>query len=200
VPGTTSVSVPAGSASSATIVLAGSQGYWYTPDGRLLSGPVTHGASWSPVGTSALPCAPGAPQPDGRPSEGQLAASGPGDLALGCPGSAQAGGNQQEIIYTSSDGGQHWQQKSTVPIDGTATSLADVGGVMALATTHGIDVSANGGGTWRTAHQGPAGGFSYVGLTSSAQGVAVPADPSQHAVWFSYDGAQTWARSPIKGG
>jgi hypothetical protein len=200
VPGAGSVSVPPGSASSATIVLAGTRGYWYTPDGMLLSGPVTNGATWKTVGTSALPCAPGAPQPDGRPSGGQLAASGPGDLALGCPGSGQAGQSQQEIIDTSSDGGQHWQQKSTVPAGGTTTSLAAVGGVMALATTRGIDVSANGGGTWRTAHRGPADGFSYVGLTSSAQGVAVPADPSQHAVWFSYDGAQTWARSPIKGG
>jgi hypothetical protein len=200
VPGTGSVSVLAGPASSATIVLTGTQGYWYTPDGTLLSGPVTDSANWSTVGTSALPCAPGTPQPDGRPSEGQLAASSPDDLALGCPGSAQAGGSQQELIYTSSDGGQHWQQKGTVPVSGTATSLAAAGGVMALATTHGIGVSSNGGGTWRTAHRGPAGGFSYIGLTSSAQGVAVPADPSEHAVWFSYDGAQTWARSPVKGG
>jgi hypothetical protein len=200
VPGTGSASVPAGSASAATIVLTGARGYWYTPNGMLLSGPVTHGANWSPAGTSALPCTPGAPQPDGRPSEGQLAASAPGDLALGCPGSVQADGSQQEVIYTSSDGGQQWQQKSTVPISGTATSLAAVGGVMALATTHGIDVSSDGGGTWRTAHRGPADGFSYVGLTSSAQGVAVPADPSEHAVWFSYNGARTWTRSPVKDG
>jgi hypothetical protein len=39
-----------------------------------------------------------------------------------------------------------------------------------------------------------------TGLTSPAQGVAVPADPGQHAVWFSFDGGQHWARSPIKGG
>ena len=200
VPGTSRVSVPAGSAGSATIVLTGTQGYWYTPDGMLLSGPVTQGASWSAVGTSALPCAPGAPQPDGRPSGGQLAASGPGDLALGCPGSDQAGGSQQESIYVSPDGGQHWQQKSSVPFDGTATSLAAASGVMALATSHSIEVSADDGGSWRTAHRGPAGGFSYVGLTSSSQGVAVPADPGQHAVWFSFDGGQHWARSPITGG
>jgi hypothetical protein len=200
VPGTGRVSVPAGSGSSAALVLAGARGYWYTPDGALWSGPVTRGATWSAVGTSALPCTPGAPQPDGRPSQGQLAAAGPGDLTLACPGSAQAGGRQQELIYTSSDGGQNWQQKSAAPVDGTATSLAATGGVMALATTRGIEASANGGGTWRTAHQGPADGFSYVGLTSSAQGVAVPADSSQHAVWFTYNGAQTWERSPIKGG
>jgi hypothetical protein len=201
VPGTGSASVPAGSASSATIVLTGTQGYWYAPDGMLLSGPVTDGASWSVVGTSALPCAPGAPRPDGRPSAGQLAASSPGDLALACPASGQSGGSRQETIYSSSDGGQNWQPRGTLTIDGTATSLAAAGGgVMALATTHCIDVSTDNGATWRTAHRGPAGGFSYVGLTSSAQGVAVPADPGQHAVWFSFNGGQDWARSPIKGG
>jgi hypothetical protein len=201
VPGTGRVSAPAGSTSSATIVLTGTQGYWYAPDGMLLSGPVTDGASWSAVGTSALPCAPGPPQPDGRPSAGQLAASGPRDLALACPGNAQDGGSQQETIYVSSDGGQSWQPGGTLTIDGTATSLAAAdGGVMALATTHCIDVSTDNGATWRTAHRGPAGGFSYVGLTSSAQGVAVPADPGQHAVWFSFDSGQHWKRSPIKGG
>jgi hypothetical protein len=200
VPGTTGVSVPAGSAGSASIVLTGTQGYWYTPDGVLLSGQLIPGASWTAVSTSALPCAPGAPQPDGRPSGGQLAASGPGDLALGCPGSAQPGGGQQEIIYVSSDGGQSWKQQGTITADGTATSLAADGSVMALATSHSIDVSADGGATWQTAQHGPAGGFSYVGLTKPTQGVAVPADSSQHAVWFSFNGGQNWARSSIRGG
>jgi hypothetical protein len=201
VPGTGSVSVAAGSATSATVVLTGTRGYWYTPDGTLLSGPVSHGASWNAVSTSTLPCAPGAPQPDGRPSGGQLAGSSPGDLALACPGTAQPGGVQQEIIYVSTNGGQSWQQQGTLLTDGKATSLAAAtGGVMALATTHCLDVSADHGRHWRTAHRGPAGGFSYVGLTSSTQGVAVPADAGQHAVWFSFDGGQHWARSAIKSG
>jgi photosystem II stability/assembly factor-like uncharacterized protein len=34
-------------------------------------------------------------------------------------------------------------------------------------------------------------------MTTDAQGVAVPADPSQHAVWFTYDGGSTWQRSPV---
>jgi hypothetical protein len=200
VPGTSSVSVPAGSAGSASIVLTGTQGYWYTPDG-LLTGPVTPGMPWTAVGTSALPCAPGAPQQDGRPAGGQLAASAPGDLALACPGTAQPGGTQQEIIYVSSDGGQSWQRQGSLSVTGTATSLAAAtGGVMALATSRCIDVSADGGAHWRTAQFGPAGGFTYVGLTSSSQGVAVPAVTSHKAVWFSYNGAQTWARSPIKSG
>ena len=58
-----------------------------------------------------------------------------------------------------------------------------------LATTSGIEVSTDGGATW-TAAQGtlPPGGFSYVGMTTPDQGVAVPADAAVHAVWFTVDG------------
>jgi hypothetical protein len=61
-------------------------------------------------------------------------------------------------------------------------------------------VSADGGAKWRQAQLGPAGGFSYVGMTSPLQGVAVPADSSQHAVWFTFDGGQSWTPSPVRGG
>jgi photosystem II stability/assembly factor-like uncharacterized protein len=27
--------------------------------------------------------------------------------------------------------------------------------------------------------------------------VAVPADPAQHALWFTYDGGTTWTRSAL---
>jgi hypothetical protein len=167
----------------------------------LLTGPVSGTAPWTAVSPSAAPCLPGAPQADGRPSRGQLAAAAPGALALACPGSGQPGIARQEIIYVSPDGGQHWRQQGSLTVDGTATSLAaSTGGVMALATSHCIDVSADGGMTWRTAQRGPAGGFSYVGLTSQAQGVAVPAQPSHHAVWFTFTGGQAWTRSPVRGG
>jgi hypothetical protein len=201
VPGTASASVQAGSAGSATVVLTGTQGYWYTPDG-LLSGPVTHGAPWAAVGTSAPPCLPGAAGQGG----GLLAASGQGQLALACPatgqsGTGQSGTGQPMTIYVSPDGGQSWHQQGGLTVDGTATSLAaSAGGVMALATSHRIEASSDGGITWRPAQHGPAGGFSYVGLTSPTQGVAVPADASHQAVWFTYDGGQAWTRSPIKGG
>jgi hypothetical protein len=34
-------------------------------------------------------------------------------------------------------------------------------------------------------------------MTSANQGVAVPADVTQHAVWFTFDGGQSWHASPI---
>jgi photosystem II stability/assembly factor-like uncharacterized protein len=59
-------------------------------------------------------------------------------------------------------------------------------------------MSADGGVTWAAAQGAlPYGGFSYVGMTSPQQGVAVPADTTQHAVWFTFDGGRTWRASPI---
>jgi photosystem II stability/assembly factor-like uncharacterized protein len=45
----------------------------------------------------------------------------------------------------------------------------------------------------------PAGGFSYVGMTTDQQGVALPASPAAGAVWFTFDGGKSWRPSPVKG-
>jgi hypothetical protein len=76
-------------------------------------------------------------------------------------------------------------------------------GRVMLATSDGIDVSTSalGNGTvgWRTARgAGAPGGYSYVGMTTSAQGVAVPANVGLDAVWFTYDGGAHWRKSPIR--
>ncbi len=65
-----------------------------------------------------------------------------------------------------------------------------------LATSLGIEVSTDGGATWSAASGTmPPGGFAYVGMTTAAQGVAVPADPAQGTVWLTYDGGSTWPPS-----
>ena len=127
-----------------------------------------------------------------------LAAAGPSSLVLAC-GLQQAGTG----IYTSTDGGQTWQQQASVPGgDGTVTSVAaQPGGEIVAATTGGIAVSHDDGSSWQqaTVSGAPASGFSYVGLTSPQQGVAVPADPTvEHAIWFTFDGGLTWQPSPIR--
>ena len=55
--------------------------------------------------------------------------------------------------------------------------------------------------TWQplTLHGPPPGGFSYVGMTTDQQGVALPADPQAGTVWFTFDGGQTWAPSTVSG-
>ncbi len=195
VPGAAASSGLSGTASAATLVLTGSRGYLLPPDGVLLSGPVSGTGGWQAVTGSATPCLPGAAQADGQPSGALLAATTTKGLALVCPDAAAG-----HVVYTSANGGRTWRQAGTAPAAGTATSVAGTStGSIVLATTTGIDVSTGGGATW-TAAQGtlPAGGFSYVGMTTASQGVAVPADPVVHAVWLTYDGGATWQESPIK--
>ena len=192
-----------GQGTSASLVLTGSRGYLLGPGGTLYAGPVDGGA-WQPAGSGpagGAACPTGPAQQDGQPSGALLAAADSAHLALACAIGAGSGGGAQ--VFVSSDGGKTWQQAGTAPGGSTVTSIAaQPGGEIALATTAGLDVSHDGGATWQQLEQGPAGpagGFSYVGLTSPAQGVAVPANPGEHAIWFTYDGGLSWAPSAIKG-
>lgn len=183
-----------GTASAAALVVISSRGYLLPPTGVLVSGPVSGAGGWQPVTGSAAPCLPGPAQADGQPASALLATTTANGLVLVCPDDAAG-----RVVYTSSDAGQTWRKGGTAPAAGTATSVAGTStGTIVLATTAGLEVSRDGGATWAAA-QGtlPAGGFSYVGMTTPDQGVAVPADASVHAVWFSYDGGATWQESPI---
>jgi photosystem II stability/assembly factor-like uncharacterized protein len=194
-----------GAASPAALVLTSHRGYLLRPDGMLLSGPVTGPARWRLVTGAAVPCLTGAgpassPPGAGSPGAGLLAAttsSGSG-LVLVCPGTA-VGTTQPKTVYTSADGGRSWQKSGPAGQAGTATSVAATGsGTVVLATTEGIQVSTDGGASWAPARGTlPAGGFGYVGMTEVSQGVAVPADPGVHAVWFTHDGGRTWQESPL---
>jgi hypothetical protein len=196
------VTVPAGyqhmsvgQPSSADLVISAGGGYLLTPSGTVLAGPVSGGA-WTVAG--AAPCKPGPAQPmSGAPQDAQLAAY-QGQLLLTCPG--QPGGSP--ALYISS-GGSGWQLAGPIAGPGTVTGLASgASGQVVLATTAGISYSADDGATWQSAKVAgsvPAGGFSYVGMTSPTLGVAVPADPSEGAVYVTRDGGRTWSKSPITG-
>ena len=218
VPGTGTGYSLSGTANSSALVLTGSRGDLLTPDGTLLSGPVSGPGAWQPVtstsmststgtgtgtstgtaGPGAAPCEPGAAQASGQPSGALLAATTTSGLVLVCASPA-TGASQAKEVYTSSDNGQQWQKAGAAPPAGTATSVAGTAtGTIVLATTAGLEMSADGGVTWAAAQGAlPYGGFSYVGMTSPQQGVAVPADTTQHAVWFTFDGGRTWRASPI---
>ena len=209
VAGATSGVSPGSPASSASLLLTGTSGYLLTPNGGLISGPVSAQGTWAAL--SALPtavqgvaqsttqCAPGTAQPDGQASGGMVAATDPSGLVLLCAGQA-TGGSQVKTVYTSSDGGTTWHLGGTAPAAGTATSVAGTpSGAIVIATSLGIEISTDGGATWTAASTAtPPGGFAFVGMTTSSLGVAVPADAHQDAVWFTVDGGQTWRASPIK--
>jgi len=196
----TPVTVPAGylstgQASSASLVISdGTTGYLLTPSGAVLRGPVS-GGTWTLAGQA--PCKPGAAQLSGAPASAQLAAS-PSQLLLACDGSTD-----RTVLYTSANGA-HWQSVSVVPATAPATSLASAAaGQVVLATGTGIYYSATGGTTWAAASFGdsgaPADGFSYVGMTTASQGVAVPADSALGEIFVTSDGGRTWTASPITG-
>jgi len=209
------LSAGAGAAgSAASLMLTGTTAYMLGPAGNLLAGPLT-GANLQPVqqaaatpsgtatppgGPAALPCAAGPAQTDGQPSRALLAAgaSTGGGLDLLCTGTS-AGGQQSKTVYASPDGGQTWRRAGVAPAAGTAFFLSgSPSGTLVLATSLGIEISADGGASWSAAGGAvPPGGFVYAGMTTDEQGVAVPADPAQHAVWFTYDGGRTWQRSPV---
>ena len=145
---------------------------------------------------------PGAAEVDGHPLQAMLASTGPG-LALLCAG--QGGGERQpKTLYYSADGGRAWNPATAPPTRGIAMSLSgSPDGLVMVATSDGIDVSANAAGNatlgWRRSHGATApGGYSYVGMTTSAQGVAVPANVGRYAVWFTYDGGAHWRESPVR--
>ena len=76
---------------------------------------------------------------------------------------------------------------------------------MLLATDSGLYRSSDGGRSWQLAQPGPrsaaaaAPGFSYGGMTSPAQGVALPADTGLHEVFVTTDGGSSWRPRPVSG-
>ena len=203
VPGAIALHAGSSSASAVLTLSAGattdpSSGtvYLLAPDGRLLAGGLT-GQRLAVAGRVPAGCLPGPPQHGtGTPSLAQLTYQS-GSLYLLCSGSGQM------VLRVSTDGGQSWPQQPAVPQHGTATSLAAGGSsLVIIATTEGLVESTDNGQTWRLAvsqgRGGPGTGFSYVGMTTPSQGVALPADTSRHEVWITRDGGQSWRPSAVR--
>lgn len=227
----TPVSVPAvyqqmQSTSSAAplLVISRGTGYLLTPSGEVLTGPATAaGGQWQAAGQA--PCKPGpwsasgttaqasatqspAPQASATQSPGAQSSAAPAALLaagqklfLSCASQA-AGGSEQVALYTSPDGAT-WRRAGNVTVTGTPTSLTSaVSGQVAMATTAGIEYSANGGRKWQSASfTGGArpGGFSYIGMTSSRLGVAVPSNSDLGEIFTTSDSGKTWQPSQISG-
>jgi len=212
--GLTSGLTDQGNPTSALLELTGTVGYLLAPDGTLYAGPVSGGA-WQKAGTT--PCQPGAAQADGVPAHAFLALQDAQHLAIACYGSSIPDGLQ---VSASADGGQLWVAESASAWSGVTDGIAGVGtptslaatssGVLVLASTTGIYVQSGAGGQsgtgqWTassaTGTAAPPGGFTYVGMTTPTQGVAVPADTALHEIYLTYNGGTTWTPStPVEPG
>jgi photosystem II stability/assembly factor-like uncharacterized protein len=188
---------------TASLALTGSRGYLLGPDGALYAGPVDGSTAWQKVASQPPACDAGTPGP-AQPGS-LLAVAGASELDLACLSPASDSTvdapAEQKLIFSSADGGASWQRMGQAPAAGIAYSLAaSPSRSLVLATGRGIELLPPGESTWRAAALTavlPAGGFSYVGMTTDELGIALPADPSAGAVWFTYDGGQTWKPSPV---
>ncbi len=210
VPAGLSPGAGAGQQASAVIELGGTAGYLVAPDGTLYSGPLD-GTAWHEV--VRLPCATGSAQGDGQP-QGLLLApagvtSGATRLAMVCWQAASG----TTSVYVSTDNGANWSQETgvgSIPATSVPTSLTALpDGTLILAAvpasagaSSGIFLLAPGATQWRQATvadpSGETYGFSYVGMTSASQGVALGGNPDLHAIWMTVDGGKTWQVRPIQ--
>jgi photosystem II stability/assembly factor-like uncharacterized protein len=191
---------------AASLFLTETRGYLLAPDGTLYAGRVDvvdRTPAWQAVGY--IPCAGavGRAQADGQPAGALIGAKDAQNLILACTPHPVSGFSlQKKLIYASSDGGASWHMIAVAPTNGVATSVAaSKTESVILATDQGIDLLPAGSTTWQplTLTGPPPGGFSYVGMTTDRQGIALPADPQAGTVWFTFDGGQTWAPSTVSG-
>jgi photosystem II stability/assembly factor-like uncharacterized protein len=127
----------------------------------------------------------------GTGPSGVIAPGANSDLYLICQG----------ILYTSADAGQTWQKSGPFTGQGRPASLAVApsSGTLVAATKTGIFYSAD-QRTWHRAGTGgpaPAGGFSFVGMTTTMQGVAIPARAALREIFLTGDGGLTWVARSI---
>lgn len=203
---TTGLTAAAAAEHPVALMLSGSAGYLYVESAgkpTVYSGPLD--GTWKQQGT--LPCDSGQ-----APSQRAVALAGAGNLAALCPDPTDTSTTppgKPPVLWRSADGGATWSKASVswpspAPVmpEGTPewviTSLAAApNGTLVLATTSGLYVLPAGSNQWKLTNAAgkaaPSGGFSYVGMTTNEQGVAVPKDSSLHEIWMTFDGGVTWA-------
>jgi hypothetical protein len=206
-PATTGLT-PGANPTSPALALTSTTGYLLASDGTLYSGPLN--GAWQPVGKPI--CGQLTSQP---PPYRLLALVNSGTPVVACSLSA---GVQ---VYTSANGGVDWAAQPASawllprPSAGVVSLAAAPDGTLVLAADGpgvypdkygrvGLWVLPAGDKQWRAMGNNlknpPAGGFSYVGMTTSIQGVALPADTTRHEIWMTFARGVYWASAPIKPG
>ncbi len=193
---------------AASLVLTGSRGFLLAPGRELYSGPVGGGGPWTLVNSITPSCPVGAAQADGQPAGALFGAVNATELILACarghgPSGASGASGQQKLMYSSLNGGASWIAIAQAPTAGIATSVAaSPAETIVLGTDQGIDVLPAGDIAWQAATlsaSAPPGGFSYVGMTTDSQGIALPASPASGTVWFTFNGGLTWRPAQLNG-
>jgi hypothetical protein len=182
--------LPDSAGAAPAIVLSGSTGWLLAPDGTIYSGPLN--GAWTKLGDAPCPATPSESSLGGALLSYDTYTS---QFVAACttvPQSAAIGTTQKAVIYTSGTTSLNWQAVAEGASGGNPVALATTPSFQAiLATSQGISVLDTSTGQW-TQTVTLAEGFSYVGMTTKLQGVAIPANASLHEIWMTFDGGHTW--------
>lgn len=161
-------------------------GWLVGPDGQVYSGSLT-GGTWSQVSTS--PCPP--PVATQAMSASLLYWEGGTTLLYACGISLAKSGSDYADFFLSTDGGKSWHLQANSPTPEGFNSVAYSPTVsIILASPAGLYMRPTSTGQWQH-FAGPPDGFSWVGTTSTTQGIAIPATATDK-IWMTYDGGLTW--------
>lgn len=164
----------------AVITLSGSTVWALSVDGgaaRLVRG-AADGSS--DVAALSTPCTQ-------NTDRARMAAATRTDLVLACTTTGRA----DVQVFASADAGRTWTPTGSTTLSGALTAVAAAPGTVLLSDdAGGVQRSTDGGGRFDTVLAG--GGFSFVGFTSSSQGVALPATPRIADLRITRSGGATW--------
>jgi hypothetical protein len=182
--------LPDSAGAAPTIVLSGGTGWLLAPDGTIYSGPLD--GAWTRLGDAPCPATPSESSLGGALLSYDTYTN---EFVAACttvPQSAASKTAQQAVIYTSGTTSLNWRALAEGPSGGNPVSLSTTPSSQAiLATSQGISVLDTSTGQW-TQTVTLAGGFTYVGMTTKLQGVAIPANTSLHQIWMTLNGGRTW--------
>jgi hypothetical protein len=190
--GTATTDLPDSAGVTPAIVLSGSTGWLLAADGTIYSGPL--GSPWTKLGDS--PCPVSSPA-SASPSDGELLSwdAYTKEFVAACttrPQSAASSTAAETTVYTSGTTSLDWQSIAQASPAGAPVALGTAPSAPAiLATSQGISVVNASTGEWTSAVT-LADGFSYVGMTTDLQGIAIPANTGLHQIWMTYNGGQSW--------
>lgn len=165
--------------------------YGYLLAGSTLFAGVPAGGAWERVVPASGPV-PACVSGSSSGASGVIAPGANSDLFLLCQGS----------LYSSTDAGQTWRKSGAFTGTGSPSSLAVApgSGTLVAATGSGIFYSTD-QRTWHRAGlgagSGPAAGFSFVGMTTTSRGVAMPVNAGLREIFITSDGGLTWTAKSI---
>jgi photosystem II stability/assembly factor-like uncharacterized protein len=104
------------------------------------------------------------------------------------------GGDTQDGVYYSADGGLHWQRRSAglpTPTAVNALAFNDSGTTLYAATSHGLYASTNAGQSWTILSHLPADEYTAIAFDLKAPGTIFAAS-WHHGPFYSSNSGHSW--------